>query len=160
MGIPLGHKLKIMKRIKEMRQQEGMSVPQSAQSTRTKASEIDYSEGTSIRPVTNNVYEVLPDPNEVSQASRSTQESVLQNQQEPTMKAEIRKVSFAPGTTDNSQVGMNSMAAGDYDEAQSHAGFLEALNAWRKIGKPEEETPKKPKDGKVDQKDVQQAWKY
>jgi len=32
MGIPLGHKLKIMKKIKEMRAAKGMSVPSSAQS--------------------------------------------------------------------------------------------------------------------------------
>lgn len=34
MGIPLGHKLKIIKRIKDLRTQKGMSVPQSRQGTR------------------------------------------------------------------------------------------------------------------------------
>ena len=33
MGIPLGHKLKIMKRIKDSRAEKGMSVPQSRQGT-------------------------------------------------------------------------------------------------------------------------------
>ena len=71
-----------------------------------------------------------------------------------------KKVSFAPGTADNSQVGLNKLIDGAYDEGESHAGFLEALNAWRKCGKPAE-TPKKSvnKDGKVDIKDVEQSWK-
>ena len=34
MGIPLGHKLKIIKKIKDLRTQKGMSVPQSRQGTR------------------------------------------------------------------------------------------------------------------------------
>ena len=82
MGIPLGHKLKMMKKIKEMRASKGMSVPQSAQSTRSKAasiaqtpesSQIKYEDGASTRPVTNNVYEELPVPTNYSQ---STQESM------------------------------------------------------------------------------------
>ena len=34
MSIPLGHKLKIMKRIKDMRRDRGMSVPESRQGAR------------------------------------------------------------------------------------------------------------------------------
>lgn len=157
MGIPLGHKLKIIKRIKDIRLSKGLSVPQSAQSTRTKASEIEYNEGSSIRPVTNNVYEVLPDPTEMSQ---STQESnvpaATTNQKEPEFQKE-RKVTFAENTN-NSLVGVDTLLSGDYNEADSHAGFLEALNAWRKVGK--EETPKKTKDGKLSTSDVQKAWKH
>ena len=33
MGIPLGHKLKIVKKIKDMRTDKGMSAPQSRQGT-------------------------------------------------------------------------------------------------------------------------------
>jgi len=33
MGIPLGHKLKIIKRIKELRTEKGMSLPSSRQGT-------------------------------------------------------------------------------------------------------------------------------
>ena len=66
MGIPLGHKLKIIKRIKEVRIEKGMSVPQSAQSKRSKADDIKYDEGSSSRPVTNNDYEELPDPSNSS----------------------------------------------------------------------------------------------
>ena len=62
MGVPLGHKLKMMKRIKEMRAEKGMSLPQSRQGNR---SEISYNEGVSSRPVTNNVYEELPGPDEI-----------------------------------------------------------------------------------------------
>ena len=59
MGVPLGHKLKMMKRIKELRAEKGMSAPQSRQGTR---SEISYNEGISSKPVSNNVYEELPGP--------------------------------------------------------------------------------------------------
>lgn len=31
MGLPLGHKLKVMKRIKDLRKEKGMSVPESRQ---------------------------------------------------------------------------------------------------------------------------------
>ena len=30
------------------------------------------------------------------------------------------------------------LAAGTYDEAESHNGFIEALNAWRNEGKPKD----------------------
>ena len=36
MGVPLGHKLKIVKRIKDLRTEKGMSVPQSRQGTSRK----------------------------------------------------------------------------------------------------------------------------
>jgi|DEB0MinimDraft_12_1074336.scaffolds.fasta_scaffold179158_2 hypothetical protein len=52
MGIPLGHKLKIVKKIKDLRMAEGLSVPASAQSMRSKAEEIKYDDGISTRPVT------------------------------------------------------------------------------------------------------------
>ena len=51
-GIPLGHKLKIIKRIKDIRAEKGMSVPQSRQGTRRE--DITYKDGMSSRPVTNN----------------------------------------------------------------------------------------------------------
>jgi hypothetical protein len=34
MNVPLGHKLKIMKRIKDLRREKGMSVPESRQGQR------------------------------------------------------------------------------------------------------------------------------
>ena len=53
MGIPLGHKLKIMKRIKDLRSERGES--------------IQYSEGVSSKPVSNNQYEELPAPDTMPQ---------------------------------------------------------------------------------------------
>ena len=53
---------------------------------------------------------------------------------------------------------MSNLKDGNYDEAESHNGFLEALNAWRK--KPDdkqEETPGKKKMGK---KELEQSWKH
>jgi len=55
MGIPLGHKLKIMKRIKDIRTEKGLA--------KTKPEDIKYDEGISSRPVTQHQYEELPDPN-------------------------------------------------------------------------------------------------
>lgn len=43
--------------------------------------------------------------------------------------------------------GTNSLLAGEYNEADSHNAFLEALNAWRNAGKAPEE--KKPAGEKV-----------
>ena len=76
MGIPMGHKLKIVKRIKDTRASKGMTVPQSRQGTRKDDTGIKYSEGMSSRPVTNNDYEELPDPTS-SQETLSTQGSNL-----------------------------------------------------------------------------------
>ena len=42
MGIPLGHKLKIIKKIKDTRQTKGMSVPQSREGTNR--SDVKYSD--------------------------------------------------------------------------------------------------------------------
>ena len=72
MGIPLGHKLKIVKRIKELRTSKGMTVPQTPQQKAAQQSEkqdIKYDEGISSRPVTNNVYEELPPPTELHSVS-------------------------------------------------------------------------------------------
>jgi hypothetical protein len=60
MGIPLGHKLKILKRIKEVREDKGMTPSLSRQGTIR--DEIQYSDSISSRPLTHNVYEELPDP--------------------------------------------------------------------------------------------------
>lgn len=70
-----------------------------------------------------------------------------------------KKVSFAPETK-SSNIGMNDLLDGQYNEAESHAGFLEALNAWRVQGKPKDTPTPKKTDGKVDIKDVQKAWQH
>ena len=73
MGIPLGHKLKIIKKIKDLRAEKGMSVPQSREGTRPKAKEIQYKDGISSKPVTNHQYEELPDPHELERQQRAQQ---------------------------------------------------------------------------------------
>lgn len=50
---------------------------------------------------------------------------------------------------------MSSLLEGQYSEADSHNGFLEALNAWRNTGKTEEKQTGK----KVTKGDVEKAWK-
>ena len=56
---------------------------------------------------------------------------------------------------------MQNLKDGEYDEGESHAGFLEALNAWRNCKPDEKSTPAAKKTGKgLDIKDVQQSWKY
>jgi hypothetical protein len=54
LGIPLGHKLKIIKRIKDIRLSMGMSVPQSREGTRRE--NIEYKESQSSKPQTNHKY--------------------------------------------------------------------------------------------------------
>ena len=36
-------------------------------------------------------------------------------------------------------VNMEGLGDGEYNEAEAHESFLEALNAWRNAGKPKEE---------------------
>ncbi len=59
-GIPLGHKLKIMKRIKDLRKDRGMTVPESRQGARTEATEVV----TEARPHVRQELEALPEPSE------------------------------------------------------------------------------------------------
>lgn len=60
MSVPLGHKLKIMKRIKELRKSKGMSIPESRQGARpTQENNVQ----SNARAVTKNEYEELPEPN-------------------------------------------------------------------------------------------------
>ena len=88
----------MMKRIKELRTEKGMSVPQSRQGTR---SEISYNEGVSSKPVSNNVYEELPGPDEIQQKPKPQKTST--------------------------NVGESNLGEGTFDEDESHQGFLEAL---------------------------------
>lgn len=66
MSIPLGHKLKIMKRIKELRKDRGMSVPESRQSTArdTVADSLNTNDVNGARRpgARRNDLEELPDP--------------------------------------------------------------------------------------------------
>lgn len=50
MGIPMGHKLKVMKRIKDLRAEKGMSVPQSRQGTARREAKDDMKPETAETP--------------------------------------------------------------------------------------------------------------
>ena len=62
MGIPLGHKLKIIKKIKDLRTEKGMATPSTRDGTKTQ--DIQYEDGVSSKPVSQNIYEELPPPSE------------------------------------------------------------------------------------------------
>ena len=74
-----------------MRAEKGMSLPQSRQGNR---SEISYNEGVSSRPVTNNVYEELPGPDEIQEKPKPQKTST--------------------------NVGESNLAEGQFDEDESH----------------------------------------
>jgi len=148
MGIPLGHKLKIVKRIKELREAEGLSVPASAQSTRSKIEEIKYEDGMSTRPATQVQYEELPGPTEPS--------TIMTEDIHSNNISKKKHVSFKD--VPDSNVGMPAtLKEGAYNEEESHNGFLEALNAWRNAGKTPEEITKP--DKKVKPKDIEASWR-
>lgn len=64
MGLPLGHKLKVMKRIKDLRKDKGMSVPESRQGGQRphiNDSQVD-NVNKEVRPHKRNDLEALPEP--------------------------------------------------------------------------------------------------
>lgn len=68
-----------------------------------------------------------------------------------------------PIVSDNAaNVGIPLLSEGAYSEAESHEGFLNALNAWRDAGKPDEEkkTPSSNKSKKVKFSEIEQAWAH
>ena len=62
MSIPLGHKLKIMKKIKDTRKDKGMSVLESRQGQRDKVNNVD----TQQKEFKKQEYSYLPEPNMAS----------------------------------------------------------------------------------------------
>ena len=104
MGVPLGHKLKIIKRIKDMRKDKGMSVPESRQGQREQKNNVE----SNIRAYAKQDYEVLPEPNMSSGGVGTENEDKSQK-------------------TGGSNAKGVSLLEGGYDEAQSHNDFLEAL---------------------------------
>ena len=70
--VPLGHKLKILKRIKMMRSEKGMTVPESRQGARPRPDgDPTNNSGAEVKPVTNADYSELPAPVQVSQGSNT-----------------------------------------------------------------------------------------
>jgi hypothetical protein len=77
-------------------------------------------------------YEELPGPTEPSTIMSESTSKPVEKRKQVTFRDEP-----------NATVGMGgSLKEGAYDEAESHNGFMEALNAWRNAGKPPGETPK------------------
>ena len=74
----------------------------------------------SVRPVTKNEYEALPEPNAAGGGVGTENNE--------------RKSSMKQGATTGG-VQASSLLEGKYDEGESHQQFLEALNAWRNAGK-------------------------
>ena len=69
--MPLGHKLKMLKRIKILRQEKGMSVPESRQGQRPRMADAENNTGVEVRPATNADYSELPAPTQVSSGSNT-----------------------------------------------------------------------------------------
>ena len=68
--VPLGHKLKILKRIKMMRQEKGMSVPESRQGQRPRPTgDAQADVGAEVKPVSKADYSELPAPTQVNAGS-------------------------------------------------------------------------------------------
>eukprot|EP00347_Sterkiella_histriomuscorum_P018524 403345183 len=113
MSIPLGHKLKIMKRIKDLRRDRGMTVPESRQGGQRPR--IDDSNAQvnnvnkEVKPHQKQDLEALPEPDYSQLHSSKT------------------------GATNTAGNG-DSLLTGKYNEQESHQQFLEALNAWRNAG--------------------------
>ena len=97
-GIPLGYKLKILKRIKTVRQEKGLSQPESRARPDSAVSKAESKDTSSAQ---------LP------AKSALKQKKVVEATVEPIDK----KVTIE----------------GEFNEAESHNSFLEALNAWRGV---------------------------
>lgn len=142
MSVPLGHKLKIMKRIKELRKDRGMAIPDSRQSTsRPVVDSLNTNDSNGARrPLAKrNDLEELPDPT----GGIYTSGKVPLAQTETTdVDTTVRTEGYLGHNAKNN--GGGSLLSGEYDEAQSHLQFLEALNAWRTGGsaKPAKPTAK------------------
>lgn len=71
----------------------------------------------------------------------------------------IKSHAYGTGTVEDSLVGIDALKDGQYNEAESHQGFLEALNAWREAGKNKDEPASAKSSKKVKFQDVQDSWK-
>jgi hypothetical protein len=150
-----------------------MTVPQSREGTRRaadKTEEISYKDGVSSRPVTNHPYSELPGPTTTSSetntgtATQASTEASSNNQGSSIMAStkDHRHMPKGNMNTANSLVGISSLKEGAYSEAESHNGFLEALNAWRVAGNKDESgaTASAKSSKKVKFTDVQAAWDH
>lgn len=71
----------------------------------------------------------------------------------------IKSHAYGASNVEDSLVGISALKDGAYNEAESHQGFLEALNAWRNAGKKNDEPSSAKSSKKVKFQDVQDSWK-
>ena len=84
LSVPMGHKLKMLKRIKIIRSEKNMSVPESRQGQRPKPADLADGNGSvEVRPVSNNDYSELPAPKSDmgSNTGKAPVKSALKNAQ-------------------------------------------------------------------------------
>lgn len=116
-----------------------MSVPESRQGQRPRMNDAENNTGVEVRPATNADYSELPAPTQVSSGS---------NTGKPPVKSALKKpAGQAAGAAPPSQgttatVPNGSLLNGQFDEGESHSGFLDALKAWRGEPTAPEETTK------------------
>lgn len=72
----------------------------------------------------------------------------------------IKSHAYGASSDAGALVGISALKEGAYDEAESHEGFLEALNAWRNAGKKNDEPGSAKSTKKVKFSDVQDSWKH
>lgn len=120
MNIPLGHKLKLMKRIKDMRRDRGMSVPESRQGgTRPNVSSAEVDGGTKMpdrNPATKKRtdLEELPDPTGGIYTSGAPMGSNASAAASSSTRPDM------PEGFNARSNGGKSLLEGNYDEAASH----------------------------------------
>eukprot|EP00347_Sterkiella_histriomuscorum_P024395 403331265 len=164
MSVPLGHKLKILKRIKDMRRERGMQVPESRQGG--ERPKIVESGGAPAIVKHNNLMSSETNTGDMNSTMKKTLKRVVfadeptggvgtDTQPQQTKKSNLKQQNSpskqAPTTCDGG-VGTeqsNSLLDGEYDEAEQQRQFMQALEAWRNAGKKKEETG----DAKADQKE-------
>ena len=121
MGVPLGHKLKMVKRIKEIRKERGLEVPQSRKGEERPNVKSNFAatdttvEGRSPKKAKKVAF--ADEPNMMTGGVGTENDD--------------RKPQ-SPSKSHNAR----SLLDGEYDEAEAHNEFLQALNAWRNAGKP------------------------
>ena len=125
--MPLGHKLKILKRIKMLRQEKGMSVPESRQGQRPRPMG-NQEVGAEVKPVSKADYSELPPPkmNAGSTTGQPPVKSALKGSSQPPVVG-----GAPPSKSINSHTPGGSLLDGKFDEGESHSSFLDALKAWR-----------------------------
>jgi len=104
-----------------------MSVPESRQSTAREPDSLNTNSVNGARRVRRNDLEELPDPT----GGIYTSGALPLAKTETVDTAERQETYLGLNSKNN---GGGSLLQGEYNEAQSHQAFLEALNAWRTGG--------------------------